>query len=509
MLFFILFATAFSQVYYSVVYRNGEYAVVPGKFQDACSYGYYKNEIDKDGWGKLFIRSNYKLEEKEQGYCNGFLEGYLTQHEMYLYWTNYKANEYNNSQPSQKLLDVMQEQLDFFKMQSGAAADDYWKRQQVIKYQFNGLVDGYVSASPANEALSELELYMLNSVGDLENLNDLYKTGDEPVTSRVYLQAKYPDRIFHECSALVKAVGDEVYFSHNTWRGYYAMLRIYKVYNVYYGNRKIKLSFSSSPGLIHSKDDYYTVSADDTQLFVMETTNSVKNESVYEPVNDKLLSWQRILLGLYWMTNAKEFAEVIKPYNSGTYDNQWIIFDLNAWKKDKKEALFICEQMPGLMISEDVTRFLTSEDKQNMWPSYNVPYNRTIYEKSGYNMTVNEYEECSRAKIFKRDSKNVVDLESMKYIMSYNDYKNDEFSNGDPKESIASRYDLREETPNPFGAIDVKIVQSSKPHITHAICGPTHQNQPPFEWTDTFANSVHVGVPQKFDFEWVEIEDTF
>ncbi|BFU25237.1 phospholipase B, putative [Entamoeba histolytica HM-1:IMSS-B] len=496
-----------ASTYYSVLHKSeGIYKVVPGRFADACAVGYYDDTIQTTGWGQLYIRSNFKLAETEQSYCSGYLEAYLTHHYMYLYWTNYKANEYENGQPSNTLINKMQEQLDFFKTESSTNTNEYWRRQKVIKYQFNGLVDGYMAASPAEEELPEIELYMLLSVGDLENLNEIYKTGKEPETSIVYMRKAFPDRIYHECSALVRAVGDEVYFAHGTWRGYYAMLRIYKVYDLFYGGRRLKMSFSSSPGLIHSKDDYYTVSAEDTQLFVSETTNSVYNSSVYEDINDKLLSWQRILSGLYYEKTAKEFVELIKDYNSGTYNNQWIVFDVNSWKKNKAESLFICEQMPGLMKSHDVTEYLTSEEKQNMWPSYNVPFDKEIYSKSGYPTDHDEYTSCSRAKIFNRDVKNVQTIEDMKHIMLYNDYQNDEFSKNDPKESIASRYDLRVDRPNAFGAIDAKIVSTSNPHLTYAISGPTHQGQPVFEWTQQFKN-VHVGVPEKFDFDWVEIND--
>ncbi|EDR29183.1 hypothetical protein, conserved [Entamoeba dispar SAW760] len=476
MLVLALISLVSASTYYSVLHKSeGTYKVVPGRFGDACAVGYYDDTIQTTGWGQLYIRSNFKLEETEQSYCLGYLEAYLTHHYMYLYWTNYKANEYENGQPSDTLINKMQEQLDFFKTESSTNTSEYWRRQKVIKYQFNGLVDGYMAASPAEEELPEIELYMLISVGDLENLNELYKTGKEPETSIVYMRKAFPDRIYHECSALVRAVGDEVYFAHGTWRGYYAMLRIYKVYDLFYGGRRLKMSFSSSPGLIHSKDDYYTVNAEDTQLFVAETTNSVHDSSIYEDINDKLLSWQRILSGLYYERTAKEFVELIKGYNSGTYDNQWIVFDVNAWKKNKLESLFICEQMPGLMKSHDVTEYLISEEKQI----------------------------CGLHII---DVKNVQSLEDMKRIMLYNDYQNDEFSKNDPKESIASRYDLRADKPNAFGAIDAKIVSTSNPHLTYAISGPTHQGQPVFEWTEKFKN-VHVGVPEKFNFDWVEIND--
>ncbi len=48
-----------------------------------------------------------------------------------------------------------------------------------------------------------------------------------------------------------------------------------------------------------------------------------------------------------------------------------------------------------------------------------------MVEKFGYGMS---YELAPRAQIFRRDQTNVVDLDSFKYIMRYNDYKNDPYS---------------------------------------------------------------------------------
>ena len=77
----------------------------------------------------------------------------------------------------------------------------------------------------------------------------------------------------------------------------------------------------------------------------------------------------------------------------------------------------------------------------------------------------------------------------------------------DPKNSIASRYDLKETKPSYFGAIDAKIVSTENPHVTYAISGPTHQNQPVFEWDLNVFNTSHVGVPAKWNFDWQVFDD--
>ena len=47
-------------------------------------------------------------------------------------------------------------------------------------------------------------------------------------------------------------------------------------------------------------------------------------------------------------------------------------------------------------------------------------------------------------------------MESMKYLMRYNDYKNDIYSMGDPMNAICSRGDLRAK-PTASGCYDTKV----------------------------------------------------
>ena len=55
-------------------------------------------------------------------------------------------------------------------------------------------------------------------------------------------------------------------------------------------------------------------------------------------------------------------------------------------------------------------------------------------------------------------------MESMKYLMRYNDYKNDPYSLGNPINAICSRGDL-EEVPENLGCIDTKVMVTVSVHI--------------------------------------------
>ena len=51
--------------------------------------------------------------------------------------------------------------------------------------------------------------------------------------------------------------------------------------------------------------------------------------------------------------NGSEYFEIIKKYNSGTYNNQYMVIDYNLFKPGnalQDNTLWIIEQMPGLVM---------------------------------------------------------------------------------------------------------------------------------------------------------------
>ena len=193
------------------------------------------------------------------------------------------------------------------------------------------------------------------------------------------------------------------------------MLRIFKEYRFVTKNgfeSSKTIAFPSYPGLLFSSDDFYLM---DSNLVVMETTNPVYNNSLYEKVKPEcLLTWVRSMLANRLASSALDWAEIFRKENSGTYNNQFMILDLNKINLKKKEipekSLMIIEQIPGETEINDVTEYL----KKGYWPSYNVPFSDYFYEKSGFIERLKEkpdltydidYHKCSRAQIFKREQK--------------------------------------------------------------------------------------------------------
>jgi len=98
------------------------------------------------------------------------------------------------------------------------------------------------------------------------------------------------------------------------------------------------LIFPSYPGILISQDDFYYV---DSNLLVMETTNSILDESVYnETTPYSLLTWVRVIVANRLASNGEEWAKIFQKENSGTYNNQFMILNLNLIDlKNKMEKL--------------------------------------------------------------------------------------------------------------------------------------------------------------------------
>lgn len=117
------------------------------------------------------------------------------------------------------------------------------------------------------------------------------------------------------------------------------MLRIYKHYdfellgpgNVILGPHV--LNFPSYPGVISSTDDYYIINQ---KMVVMETTLEILNEDVYDqvlPADEYIPDFFRLLIANRLATGAKNWVHWLGFINSGTYNSQWMIVDLEKFEK--------------------------------------------------------------------------------------------------------------------------------------------------------------------------------
>ena len=247
------------------------------------------------------------------------------------------------------------------------------------------------AASSADDLGTLVNLATARSVADSKRI--LSKLVGAEVTaahveelSRVPLSTPSVD--FLGCSAYVKvlpsssgktedgAASPSMLVSHATWSNMYVvgggswvravsrvgrtlrweMLRTYKMFHLAYAPAGT-VSFSSYPGVMHmrgrlvpfgvrvvtgwwslwcggpgflaSGDDFYT--AQDTQLAVVETTNNIYNNSLYEHLDPfAAFSWQRAIAATWFGTGPADWAALFGFQNSGTYNCNWMATRLDG-----------------------------------------------------------------------------------------------------------------------------------------------------------------------------------
>jgi len=371
-----------------------------------------------------------------------------------------------------------------------------------------------------------MDFQLLSGIDDIGSINLHLNVSARPDWTKLTPEEFEKESMRLHCSSLIKLLPDysDLYFGHTTWSSFNTMNRIYKIFSFELNDSAVKakrLAYSGYPGTIYSNDDYYLTS---TRLAIMETTNDVFNNTEYDLISEQtLLTWVRVLVASALSETAPEWAHIMEKYWSGTYTNQWMIVDYKLFTPNNPlpaNTFWIMEEIPSRTHSADLTAFLA----RGQWSSFNVPFFQDIYTISGYPQVVQtqgndeSYDLCPRSKIFRRDVESVKDLDSFKHIMRYNHYQTDPYSEGQGKNSIASRYDLSLTKPPsslyPFGAIDCKIVNSDMigKMMSEIVCGPTTQGQPVFVWSTSYWNQSsdypHVGEPDSFNFPWIMLQPT-
>ncbi|KAI5087548.1 phospholipase B domain containing 1 precursor [Silurus meridionalis] len=466
------------------------------------AYGFYNDSFLETGWGVLELRAGYGSTPRGDDktfFLAGYLEGFLTARLMIDHYTNMYPQLITRP-------DVLQAQVKLHE-----TTDPLWAHTGFVLAQLDGLQAGAAewAKRSGRKALTLFEVQFLNAVGDLLDLLQML----DPEAKPSLRQFKEPP--MGHCSALIKVLPgyENVLFAHSSWYVYAATMRIFKHWDFKVQETHTatgKLSFSSYPGFLVSLDDFYLLGSG---LMMTQTTNNVFNQSLHELVTpSSLFAWQRVRLANALAHNGQEWAEIFSRYNSGTYNNQYMVLDVSKISLGLRldnGALTIVEQIPGLVEYSDQTEVL----RFGYWPSYNIPFHQRIYTLSGYGEMWMEYGEdfsyelCPRAKIFRRDQASVTDLSSLKHIMRYNDYEKDPYSKGDPCKSICCRGDLRKSNPTPQGCYDTKVtdLHMAQQFVSEALNGPsTEGDLPPFSW-DAFNSTMHRGLPRLYNYTFVSM----
>lgn len=92
---------------------------------------------------------------------------------------------------------------------------------------------------------------------------------------------------------------------------------------------QVNVAFSSYAGMLVSTDDFYILG---NGMAMVQTSLNVLNTTIYDELTPKsLMAWQRVRLANTLGRDAAEWASVFGEDNSGTYNNQYIVIDLNKY----------------------------------------------------------------------------------------------------------------------------------------------------------------------------------
>ncbi|KAK4472345.1 hypothetical protein MN116_003606 [Schistosoma mekongi] len=232
-------------------------------------------------------------------------------------------------------------------------------------------------------------------------------------------------------------------------------------------------------------------------MTITETTNNVYNKTLWEIVRNgsknSVLTFIRGMVASRLAKTGDEWITYFKYNNSGTYNNQWMIFDAKQWPENKG-SLLIAEQLPGIVSSLDVTKMLKIN---GYWASYNLPFIGDIYTLSGTKEMAKVFgdwyvhNKTARAKIFRRDHHKVVDFPSIMTscmihcLLVHANLRNSAISARDELNDPKGWYPIPSWSYRLHGGTDAKIVDLSMINQLNmiAISGPTYDDHPPFRWS--------------------------
>jgi hypothetical protein len=478
----------------------------------------------------LDLHTNQSYPDAQQAYAVGYLEGAITSQRSY----EFLMNNFGGSIPySATLLQYLKDNLNWIQSQIKAnPTSNYWYHVNLLYQQQMGGFAGYSYAAKNNQQFDFFVYYAANLQGDLLDLCPALGCIDLDGTE------------FHErrsdghCSVLIKPLSNwtDIYMGHTTWAGFNSMTRIYKRYDFPFrvgpnDNTTVPgrhIAFSSYPACFQSTDDFYQTSP--STLVVVETTIENNNASLWDYITpNTVLEWMRITLANRLSNSGPQWVDWLSLYNSGTYNNEWMVLDYKLFTPGTPPSaglLYVLEQMPGpYIVFADQTQWLIN---YGYWASYNRPFYPLIYNISNQWALYDEYGDhyswnmTARAQIFRRNQTMVVDENSYRKLMRYNDFESDPISiqgcnyGASGSNAISERGDLtsfrsdciNSLQPQNEGGIDLKYTNSkgmtSSTLSVTTQSGPTYDQQMPFVWSTSPLSFVpHDGMPDKWQFPYI------
>uniref|UniRef100_A0A8C9QBY6 Phospholipase B-like n=1 Tax=Spermophilus dauricus TaxID=99837 RepID=A0A8C9QBY6_SPEDA len=496
--------------------------LVDGRHPEAVAWANLTNAIHETGWAFLELGTSGSYNDSLQAYAAGVVEASVSEELIYMHWMNTVVNycgpfEYEVGY-CEKLKHFLEANLEWMQWEMQWDQDSgYWHQVRLTLLQLKGLEDSYegrVSFPTGKFTIKPLGFLLLQISGDLEDL--------EPALNKTRTRAVLGSG---SCSALIKLLPGQrdLLVAHNTWNSYQHMLRIIKKYTFQFregpqedallvpGNQMV---FSSYPGTIFSCDDFYILGS---QLVALETTIGNRNAALWKYVQPEgcVLEWIRNLVANRLALDGATWTDIFKRFNSGTYNNQWMIVDYKAFVPGQASpggrVLTVLEQLPGLVVVADKTSDLYD---MTYWASYNIPAFKTVFNASGLQALVAQYgnwfsyDKNPRAQIFQRNQSLVRDMDSMIRLMRWARGGSGEPPGVTPRDSpdCASGHSACQQQLVRVGLGHVLCPQVTNMSLVKvlgllAASGPTWDQVPPFQWsTSPFSDKLHMGHPDLWKF---------
>ena len=417
-------------------------------------------------------------------------------------------------------------------------AEALWSVVAALYAQVAGIANGLNASGVKLYGLSAWRAAItVNMVGDGEDLlTALAAPKDRPQWHSMDPLEYAMRRLRHEhCSAFVSlgTYNDELYVGHNMWWGFAGLMPVFKT--VTWGSRG-SVQMTSFPGAISSMDDFYSMASPRQQLVVMETTNTVYRNELWDLITpESLWTWTRAMAANFLAETGRDWVSIFSKHNSGTYNNMWIVVDYKRFTPygpvlPDSGLLWVLEQMPGKTWQSDESERLA---RGGILASYNEAYFPSTHVYSGalandyywkqtFSITSFNYQLATRAILFRAYAHLAGSLSGAQQLLRWNKFATDPVVVGSPDllaisvpevyGSLAARGDLVPSDRNgPFDSVATNAALVSRALVQQgkvlAVAGPTHDSDecPVFNWSTAppaIQNVPHKGAPDTWDFDW-------
>jgi len=432
--------------------------------------------------------------------------------------------------------------------------DDIARQAWAALLQMRGIRDAYniLASQKSAPTLSMYQVLLMNMHAELPAIIDLYSRSEQAKILTSFLQTsshtrRVDSRHQHALtdSSNVQAIGDEhvrrggavewarwsshmprgsaivrrigpvgtprdMISGHVTFGNYGEMLRIMKTYELNLGTLVGKVIMSSYPACISSTDDYFITD----KGFVLMSTNlwlPERGEFAWpSKTNEGLPSFLRAVIATKLAVHPRMWAKTYGFLTGIAGAKQWLIADYSN-VKDKQPipngTVFLVESLPRLMRLGDVSSNLESN---GFFEAHGEPHFRQIRDIFGLSPKgEGSYKEHLGSALL--DKAYTVDSLAMaRSVLSEISPARTPSGSGIVQIPVTGRNDYSGR-PVPEGGIDAKVTSRClvRDVRMQAISGPpTNGDHPPFDW-DAFNNGwPRFGLPQTWNFPWVNAAET-